>query len=1279
MSTTESLGIAIIGLAGHFSGAADLSAFWQMLQYGKDAVVTFTDAELLAAGVDPFLLNHPNYVKAGTVIPDVEYFDANFFDLSARDAEITDPQQRLLLECAWQALEQAGYPPTTTDRSIGLYAGVGDNQYQRHYLEPRMTELLSSVGEYRLSILNGKDFTATRIAYKLNLTGPVLTVQTACSTSLVAVHLACQSLLNFECDMALAGGASIVLPQRQGYLYEPGMILSPDGYCRAFDAQAQGTAFGSGAGIVLLKRLTDALADRDTIHAVILGSAINNDGATKIGYTAPSVKGQAAVILEAQAAADVQPEQIGYIEAHGTGTPLGDPIELQALTQAFRVHTQRRGYCAIGSVKTNIGHADTAAGIAGLIKTVLTLKYRQIPPSLHFSQPNPQIDFASSPFFVNDCLRDWEVEENAPRCAGVSSFGIGGTNAHVIVAEAPIVEISDDSRPVQLLTLSAKTVTALDTTAQNLLTWFQQQPESERSLPDVAYTLNQCRQSFACRRVLVCGDLTEAMAQLANPDPLASVHTSETTSHVVFLLPGQGSQYLQMTQELYNTEAVFKAAMDECAALLLPHLGQDVRQLLYSDAPDPAVQLQQTGVLQPALFAVEYALAQVWIAWGIQPTALLGHSLGEYVAACLAGVFSLEDALALVALRGRLMQSLPAGSMLSVPLSAERVQPWLTPEISLAVVNGAERCVVSGPCEAIADLEQQLQSRGIDCRKLRTSHAFHSQAMEPILKPFAQAVQQMQRHTPTLPYLSNFTGTWITPTQATDPNYWVRHLRHTVRFQDNLQVLFQQFPARELVLLEVGPGHTLSALAHQQVSAASQLTVLQSLPRHPATTNQAELKQMLSTLGDLWMKGVAVDWQGFYAQEQRHRLPLPTYPFERQRYWLDRPPSSAPPFIIQPIPMLEDVVSQRLSEASTTGSTSTIFQSEVQSTLLPLERQVAQVWSQCLGIAEISLETDFFTNGGDSLLATQLIANLSKRFQIHLDPHCLLHAPMLSQMTALIAAQLTLAEASGETMLALPELLVKIQAGIPTRKPLILMHPVGGHVYFYRDLARYLDSQLPIYGIRAQGIEGEAEPLTTMADMATVYTAALRQFQTQGPYYLGGASFGGTLAFAIAQELIAQGETVALLALMDTPSPGNMPADLDDTADILFYLLKVGENVEVDRAALQALDEDQRLEFYLQQSQGSFASVQELQTMLKVFRANLRAMREYNPPAYSGKVLFFLARDRDQFNAQTPAHSWIELAEQGIEIYTVPGNHITMNTEPHVQHLAQHLQRYLKT
>ena len=881
---TDTFDIAVIGLAGRFPQASDLKSFWEMLKNGKEAVVGFSDEDMLTAGVSPDLIKHPDYVRSGTFMDEIENFDAGFFNISIRDAEITDPQQRLFLECSWQALEHAGYPPETTKDRIGLYAGISDNTYMRYHLEPNMQELLTTVGSYRINTVNGKDFIATRTAYKLNLKGPAMTIQTACSTSLVAVHVACQSLLNMECDMALAGGVSVRLPQKKGYLYQDGLISSPDGHCRAFDAQAKGTISGSGVGVVMLKRMEDAIADGDTVHAVIRGSAVNNDGSDKIGYTAPSVNGQASVISEALSVAGVHPDEVSYIETHGTGTPLGDPIEVEALTQAFRIKTERKNYCALGSVKTNIGHADTAAGIAGLIKTILSLKYRMLPPSLHYKEPNPQIDFTNSPFYVNNKLKHWEMPENVLRCAGVSSFGIGGTNAHIVVAEAPPVEPGSPSRSLQLLTLSAKTKSALESAKNNMASFLGK--NKDVCLPDVAFTLNKGRQSFKHRTLLACSDHDDAIRQLSNAGGLPFYESQESTDKPVFLFPGQGSQYLNMTKELYDNEPVFRESVDNCAQLLTPCLGEDIRHIIYSDNEENQVKLKQTAYTQPALFVVEYSLACLWMSWGISPKAMIGHSIGEYVAACLAGVFSLEDALSIVTERGRLIQSLPSGAMLAVPLPEETIIPMLTPDLSLSVINSKDRCIVGGPHEAIHTFEKGLQEQGIACRTLHTSHAFHSRMMDPVLDSFARKLQQIRLNKPTLPFLSNHTGNWANPEEVTNPDYWVKHLRHTVRFADALTTLFQQ---EYNTLLEVGPGQTLSSLAQRHPQYSEKNTVLYSMPLRRKTGNNEETKQILLTLGQLWAKNAGVNWDAFYSEEKRHRIPLPTYPFERKRYWIDSP------------------------------------------------------------------------------------------------------------------------------------------------------------------------------------------------------------------------------------------------------------------------------------------------------------------------------------------------------------------------------------------------------
>ncbi|MBW4597354.1 MAG: acyltransferase domain-containing protein [Brasilonema angustatum HA4187-MV1] len=884
--------IAIIAVAGKFPGAKDVESFWQNLREGVESISWLTDEELINSGVSLDLLNNPNYVKANAVLSDIELFDANFFAYSAKEAELIDPQQRLFLELAWEAVEKAGYDPQTYNGLIGVYGGVGMSRYLLNNLYPNH-QLLETIDPIQLACSNDKDFLPTRVAYKLNLTGPAVNVQTACSTSLVAVHLACQGLLNGECDIALAGGVTLSIPQKIGYLHQEGMILSPDGHCRAFDAKAEGTIAGSGAGIVVLKRLKDAIADRDYIHAIIKGSAINNDGAMKVGFTAPSGSGQAAVIGEAQAIAGVDAETISYIEAHGTATPIGDPIEIAALTQAFRQTTDKKGFCAIGSLKTNLGHLDTAAGVAGLIKTVLALQHKMLPPSLHFETPSPKIDFANSPFYVNTTLTEWQTNNNTPRRAGVSSFGMGGTNAHVILEEAiPVnTQQSTVNSKYVLLCLSAKTASALEKATANLVTHLKGHPEL--NLGDVAYTLNSGRRGFNYRRMLVCQDLEDAVKTLSSLESkqVFTNYTEITERSVVFMFPGQGSQYVNMAREIYQTETVFQEQVDYCSEILKPLLGLDLRHILYpsdENIDEVSKQLQQTGIAQSAIFVIEYALAKLWQSWGVEPQAAIGHSIGEYVAATLAEVFSLEDALSLVAARGQMMQQLPTGAMLSVPLPVDKIKFLLGQELSIAAINQPSQCIVSGSTAAIDVLQNQLAAQGIECRRLHTSHAFHSHMMEPILEAFAERVKKVTLNPPKLPYISNLTGTWITVTQATNPDYYAQHLRFTVLFAQGVEKLLA---IPEQILLEIGPGHTLTTLVKRHPDKASAQTVLTSV-RHPQE-KQSDSHVLFNTLGQLWLTGVKVDWFGFYSHQEYYRLPLPTYPFERELYWIDPPEKTA--------------------------------------------------------------------------------------------------------------------------------------------------------------------------------------------------------------------------------------------------------------------------------------------------------------------------------------------------------------------------------------------------
>ncbi len=875
--------VAVIGLGGRFPGAPTVRQFWRNLRAGVESLETFSDAEMDAANVPASVRAMPGWVSRGTTLENADLFDAAFFGYAPREAQIIDPQQRVFLECAWEALEDAGYAGEPEGRTVAIYAGSSLNSYVYSQLMPNR-DLIASVGGYQMMIGNDKDFLTTRVSYKLDLHGPSLAIQTACSTSLVAVQVACQALFRGECDMALAGGVSITFPQTTGYLYQEGMIFSPDGSCRPFDVNAKGTRGGDGAGLVVLKRLDDAIADRDTVHAVILGAAINNDGAAKAGYTAPSVEGQMEVIATAQALAGVSPETISYIEAHGTATPLGDPIEIAALTRVFRASTDATGFCALGSLKANLGHLDAAAGVAGLIKTVLALKHRELPPQLNFSAPNPQLELDRSPFRVVTTLEPW-ANGASPRRAGVSSFGIGGTNAHVVLEEAPEPSPTVVQRDEQLLVLSAKSAAALDIATDNLLTYLRE-PDAA-ALSDVAYTLQVGRREFAHRRSLVATTADAAIALLSDAAsaPVITAQHTGAPRPVAFLFSGQGSQHAGMGAQLYHSEEVFRAAVDRCAELLQPHFGRDIRTLLWTGTDS---ELSETQIAQPALFVCEYALAVLWMSWGVQPAAMLGHSIGEYVAAHLAGVFSLEDALLLVSARGRLMQGMPVGEMLAVRLTPAELRLRLLPGVEIAAVNAPALCSVSGTREAIEQLTQALERDGVEHRPLHTSHAFHSAMMEPALAPFREIVSRVQLSAPHRPLVSNVTGTWLLPEQATSPDYWTAHLRNAVLFADGVATLLSDPTVQ---LLEVGPGTALTALARLTLGREGGARASASLP-HPRE-DRRESDTMLSTAGRLWTSGVAVDWEGLHSGEALRRVSLPTYPFERTRHWVDAAPVSS--------------------------------------------------------------------------------------------------------------------------------------------------------------------------------------------------------------------------------------------------------------------------------------------------------------------------------------------------------------------------------------------------
>ena len=889
-STFPPHSIAIVGLAGHFPGAADLDQFWRNLMDGVDVLQSFSDEELADAGVPQSLRTNPAYVRAGTVLDGADLFDAGFFGLSPREAQILDPQQRLFLECAWEALERAGHVRNPKDRTIGVYGGVGINTY---LLANTLTDraLVESVGGYQLMLSNDKDFLCTRVSYKLDLRGPSMTIQTACSTSLVAVVEACRALERGECDMALAGGVSVPFPQRAGYLYQEGMILSPDGVCRPFDAEARGTRPGAGAGVVLLKRLTDAVAERDTIHAVIRGAAVNNDGAAKAGYTAPSIEGQVEVIATALALADVPARSIGLVEAHGTGTPLGDPIEIAALTTVYRSDTDDVGYCRLGSAKANLGHLDAAAGIAGLIKATLSIENEAIPPLAHFNSANPALMLETSPFVASAVRGAWP--QQGQRRAGVSSFGIGGTNAHVVIEQAPPVAMSAPTRSDRLLLLSARTPEALDVSAARLAEWIKTHPKQD--LADVEWTLQAGRRDFPHRRALVVSEGADAASLLAAGEGLNGRH-DQGERRVVFLFSGQGSQHAEMGAGLYRSERIYREAFDACAEGLKPHLQLDLREVVFGD---DSGMLEQTALTQPALFAMEYSLGRLWLSWGVSPAAMIGHSIGEYAAACLAEVFSLEDALKIVAARGRAMQNCPPGAMAAVPMSQTALSALLPAGVEIAAENGPDLCAVAGPAEAVDALVSSLVATGVEARRLHVSHAFHSEMMAPALAPFRAAFSGVTLKPPSTPYVSTLTGDWITDDEAISPDYYVRHLRGSVSFAPGLRTLNASEPSAAYI--EIGPNTVLSALARGILPRDAAARVVPSA-RHPKD-DRTDTEAMLVAVGRLWLMGALGEPCMINGEAKLRRVPLPTYPFERQRYWVDAKPAalvgSAAPAISQ--------------------------------------------------------------------------------------------------------------------------------------------------------------------------------------------------------------------------------------------------------------------------------------------------------------------------------------------------------------------------------------------
>ena len=1249
--------IAVIGLAGRFPKAADIEALWSNLRDGVEGISFFTPQALDEAGLDPALSRSSRFVPAYGVLEGATCFDAAFFGYSPKDAQFMDPQQRIFLECAWTSLENAGYNPATYPKAIGVFGGAEAPHYWLERVGVRGEPL--SAEEYQGSLGNISDNLTTRVAYKLGLRGPAITVSTACSTSLVAVHLACRSLLAEECDMALAGGVSFHSPSRLGHVYEEGSLSSPDGHCRPFDAEARGAVAGSGVAIVVLKRLDEALADGDTIHAIILGSAINNDGALKVGFTAPGVSGQAEVISRAQAAAGVEPSSIAYVEAHGTATQLGDPIEVAALTQAFRRKTDKRGYCALGSVKSNVGHLGAAAGVTGLIKVVLALEREQIPGTLHFKRGNPEVDLGPSPFFVSSEPLAWKRGEH-PRRAGVSAFGVGGTNAHAVLEEGPELAPPGSSRSVQLLLLSARTEKALEAGTDLLVEHLRKKPDI--AMPDVAFTLQHGRAFFARRRAAVCRDRDTAVAYLAARDN-ARVFDGMTRNRapkVVFMFPGGGTQQVDMGRELHAESQVYREALDRCAALFEAELHRDIRAALFCADEGGRAQAAER-LLQPSLnlatiFATEYAMAQLLLSWGIYPAAVTGHSLGEYTAACVAGVLSLENAAALVALRGRLYDEIAdQGATMIVPLSEAALSKRLGASLSLAAVNGAELCAASGPLAAIEALEEELRGEGLDVRRLAISGAAHSTMVEPLMEPLTRRAATMDLRAPRVPLVSNVTGDWMQDTDARDPSYWGRHVRRTVRFADGLGALLVD---PDHVFIEVGPGRTLASLARRHPATNPERLIVTTMTTPGA--DRTDMETLLCAVGQLWCAGADVDWTAFSAHERRRRVPLPTYAFERVPHWLEavapersgRGPASirdgrGPASIRAP-------VSKRPRSAA----------DEIMQTL-------AEIGRELLGVTAVKPEDNFFDLGGTSLTAVQLRTRVLERLHVALPAHAVIESPTFGAMAARIRQDLAYESEEGDgaddprvgvrSRGGRPggRLSVRLQGGIQGRSPFFLIQPIGGTVYTYLPLSRSLDADLPIYGIRASGMEPGEPFYTDIPRMAARYLEDVRAIQPRGPYVLGGHSAGGVIAFEMARQLLWAGEAVPLLLMVDTPS----------TAVARNPAIAVAEDL---------LREIEMFRETASQGYESFvAALRSDAPFRAIVMSTWRALAAYEPGSNQAGLVYIRARDQVDAEAVRHERFWMDRADVSFAFHNAPGNHFTMMDSPHVEAVARIVRQHL--
>ena len=1215
--------IAIIGMSCRLPKANTLEEYWDNLCKNKDCLTTFEKEEITTSS-----LSDENFVPVKGILSNIDQFDASFFGFSPADACITDPQQRVFLECALEALEHAGVAPSKlTSKIISVFAGMTDSTYlHENLLKNRW--VCNEYDDFQQRIATSIGMLSTQTSYRLNLKGRSINVNTGCSTGLITVDQACQDLILGKSDIALAGAASIVVPQANGYFYQQGSITSPDGCCRPFADNANGTVFSNGVGVVILKRLDDAVTDKDTIYAVIKGSGVNNDGLDKLGFTAPSVSGQIECIREALNQAKVSAEEIGLLEAHGTATALGDIIEINALTSVYREQTDKKQFCALGSVKGNIGHTDVTAGIAGLIKATLCLYHKKIPPLVHFKAPNPNLSLNDSPFYVNTQLIDWETA-SSKHYAGVSAFGVGGTNIHMILSgyENERNVVPKTSQQDELILLSAKTEQSIEQSAHNLTQYLIAQNIAKNDLADIAYTLQTGREDYQWRRFGVGKNYADITNELIQRQSL--LFNEEIHQSIVFMFPGQGMQYHEMAMELFDSIPKFAEYVERGTLLAQPYLKYDLLDIIRNPHDK---KLSQTQYAQPALFIIEYALARLLMDCGIKPDSLIGHSLGEYVAACLAGVFSFEDGIALICERGLLMASAPKGKMLAIECSEEEFSSFTSiANVELALHNAINHCVASGEALEIDKLQQHLSKIGKSYQKLKVSHAFHSRLMEPLEQSFKEIFSNIILSAPSIPIVSNVTGNWLSTSNATNPDYWYQHLRYTVKLCNGLNLLLSD---AHPMFIEVGPGQSLGNFLKDLSNGKAQIT--HTLPNHLRRTS--DWYQLLSALGKIWQGGIKVHWETIYQTEKRHHIPLPTYAFQKQRYWVepDNIKSSLNEISSNLTTGLK-YASQHIASNNLNLKTARTDLNVINKYVLPstqLESELAKIWQNTLGIEDIGVEDDFFALGGHSLKAIRLIEKLNGIYKCDISIQHLYAAPTISRLSKFISSN----ENTLEISITVP---LKIQEN--TTRNLFLCHPASGMISCFDPFISACHTEFSVYGLQDPSIASGRLLYNSLNSMADAYLSAIKKIQPTGPYYLIGYSFGGTLLFEIAHKLQKQNEQIALLSLIDSWPVFSKKQHQEDHVK---QLLSTSNN-------------------YMPQN------------IINLAWERVQLLLAYVPPKIKQEIILFKATQllEEYQSIEHPVNHWSKFNNGKVVCYPIDANHETiMNTE-NIRHIINFIQK----